>query len=108
MVRGTLEEQETGRPLPELVVRAFDRDLISDDVLGATHTDADGRFEIRFGPEAFRDFLEARPDVYLRIYDRDGARLLHDTRDAVRRNASHEESFAVRIPARALDPRSGG
>ena len=105
VVTGVVEEEETGRPLPNLVVRAFDKDLALDDRLGAASTDPDGRFAIRFGADRFRDVWESRPDLYLRIYDQDGARLIHETTDAVRWNAKHEEHFRVRIPARALDPR---
>ena len=100
---GTIEEQETGRPLANLVVRAFDRDLIADDKVGFTRTDDDGRFEIHFGPEMFRDLFEARPDLYLRIYDQNGSRLLHETTDAIRWNAQNLEQFDLRISARTLD-----
>jgi len=104
VVSGRVEEAETGRPLADLVVRAFDRDLVFDDKLGWTSTDADGRFEIRFSPEDFRDFRETAPDLYLRIYDRSGARLLFETADAIRWNASANERYRIRVPARALDP----
>jgi hypothetical protein len=99
---GVVEEAETGRPLANLVVRAFDRDLIFDDKIGYTSTDDDGRFEIRFGSERFRELFESRPDLYLRIFDPSGARLLHETTDAIRWNASNDEHFRVRIPASAL------
>jgi hypothetical protein len=99
---GVVEEAETGRPLANLVVRAFDRDLISDDKIGYTNSDDDGRFEIRFGADRFRDLFESRPDLYLRIYDRSGTRLLHETTDAIRWNASEHEEYRIQIPARAL------
>ena len=99
---GVIEEVETGRPLTNLVVRAFDRDLIFDDKIGYTNTDDDGCFEIRFGMERFRELFESRPDLYLRIYDRTGAHLLHETTDAIRWNASKNEQYRVRIPASAL------
>jgi len=99
---GVVEEAETERPISNLVVRAFDRDLISDDKIGYTNTDDDGRFEIRFGMERFRELFESRPDIYLRIYDRAGARLLHETTDAIRWNASKDEEYRIRIPASAL------
>lgn len=101
-VSGTIVEDETGRPLPDLIVRAFDRDLMSDDRVGFTTTDEQGRFEIRFGREAFRDLTETHPDLYLRIYEPTGIREIHHTRDQVRRNASEREEYHVRIPGRAL------
>ena len=105
VIRGSVRERETGRPLPDLIVRAFDRDWISDDKVGVGSSNHDGEFEIQFGLEDFRDFIEKRPDLYLRVYDRQGTRLLHDTTDAVRWNASQNERFDVLIPARSLDPR---
>ena len=105
VVRGSVRERETGRPLPDLIVRAFDRDWIADDKVGYSSSNQDGEFEIRFGLEDFQDFIEKRPDLYLRVYDREGTRLLHETTDAIRWNASHNERFDLLIPARALDPR---
>jgi hypothetical protein len=99
---GVVEETETGRPLANLVVRAFDRDLIFDDKIGYTNTNDDGCFEIHFGAERFRELFESRPDLYLRIFDRTGVRLLHETTDAIRWNASKNEEYRIRIPASAL------
>jgi hypothetical protein len=99
---GVVVEAETDRPLANLVVRAFDRDLIFDDKLGYTNTNDDGNFEIRFGPARFRDLIEARPDLYLRIYDRSGTHLIHETTDAIRWNALNNEEYRVQIPARSL------
>jgi hypothetical protein len=99
---GAIEEAETGRPLTNLVVRAFDRDLIFDDKVGYTNTNDDGYFEIRFGKDRFRELFESRPDLYLRIYDRTGVHLLHETTDAIRWKASKNEEYRIQIPASAL------
>ena len=99
---GVIQEAETGRALANLVIRAFDRDLLFDDKLGYTNTDEGGRFEIRFGMARFRDLFESKPDIYLRIFDQDGIRLIHETTDAIRWNASKNEQYEIRIPARAL------
>jgi hypothetical protein len=101
-VFGRIEEAETARPLGQLVVRAFDRDPVFDDKLGFATTDAEGRFEIRFGSEDFRDLFESRPDLYLRVYDTSGTRLLHETTEAIRWNASESEHYRIRIPHRTL------
>ena len=103
-VLGTIEEEETGRPLPNLVVRAYDRDLVLDDRVGFTTSDDDGRFEIRFHRKHFSDVWESQPDLYLRIFDPAGTRELYHTRDAIRWNASAQETYRIRIPARALRP----
>jgi len=104
-VIGVVREAETGRPLRNLIVRAFDRDLLFDDKLGNAVTDDEGRFEIRYGREHFRDLVQRRPDLYLRVLDRTGVRVLHETRNATRRNASDSETYEIAIPARVLDPR---
>ena len=106
-VSGRVIETETGRPLPDLIVRAFDRDLVFDDKLGSASTDADGLFEIRFTERDFRDLRESRPDLYLRVYDRSGQRLLLDTSTRVRVNAQRSETFDIEIPGAALQPRRG-
>jgi hypothetical protein len=106
-VTGRVEEAETGRPLAQLVVRAFDRDPVFDDKLGFATTDDQGRFAIRFGTADFRDLWESRPDLYLRVYDAAGTRLLHETTDAIRWNASTSEHYRIRIPSRDLAPPKG-
>jgi carotenoid cleavage dioxygenase len=103
-ILGTIEEEETGRPLAGLIVRAYDRDFLFDDKVGVATTDEDGRFEIRFSRRDFSDPGESQPDLYLRIYDRSGIREIHQTTDAIRWNASATERYRLRIPARALRP----
>jgi hypothetical protein len=102
LISGVVRESETGRPLASLVVRGFDRDLVLDDNVGNATTDQNGRFKIRFGAEQFRDVREEHPDLYLKIYDQSGTRLIHQTMDAIRWGASRNESYEVRIPARLL------
>jgi len=101
-VYGTVVEKESGRPVEGLVVRAFDKDLICDDHLGDTTTDAAGAFQIDYSEVQFRDLNETLPDLYLRIFDPSGKRLLHTTEDAVRKNAQVVERFEVRIPRAKL------
>jgi hypothetical protein len=103
-VSGVVREQESGRALPELVVRAYDKDLIFDDVLGFATTDTNGGFLIAFSTDEFQDWVEKRPDLYLRVFDRDGVRELYSTRKQLRKNASQEERFELEIPAARLKP----
>ena len=99
---GTIEEAETGRPLGDLIVRAFDRDVIFDDKVGFATADPEGRFEIRFTRRDFADVGESAPDLYLRVFDPSGTREIHHTRDAIRWNSSPDERYRLRIPAHAL------
>ena len=96
-VIGTVVEEESGKPLQGLRIRAFDKDLIFDDKLGDTLTDAAGNFEISYTEAHFRDLDETEPDVYIRIYDGSGKKLLYTTERAVRRNAQIVERFDVKI-----------
>jgi hypothetical protein len=101
-IRGVVRERETGRPLAELVVRAYDKDLIFDDVLGFASTDQDGGFSIAFSTEDFKDLWEDRPDIYVRVFDRQGLDELCNTRDRVRKNAGDDEFYELEVPASRL------
>jgi hypothetical protein len=99
---GSVVEEESGKPLEGLLVRAYDQDLVFDDHLGDTHTDAAGKFEISFSEFQFRDLHETLPDLYLRIFDASGKRLLHSTEREVRKNAQVVERFEIKIPRAQL------
>jgi class 3 adenylate cyclase len=101
VLSGRVRERESGRPLAGLVVRAFDKDLMSDDYLGSAMTDAEGRYEVRFTVEAFRDLFERHPDLYIRVFDATG-RELGTTQDAVRWNAGAVERLDVAVPSARL------
>jgi hypothetical protein len=101
-VAGVVREAGSGRPLLDLVVRAYDEDFLSDDFLGECRTNADGRFAIVFTQVEFRDVIESRPDLYLIVLDADGERALVSTRSEVRKNAGVEERYVIEIPAQAL------
>jgi hypothetical protein len=100
-VSGEMREKGSGpglgRPLLDLVVRAYDADLVADDLLGETRTDADGHFAIVFTRAAFRDVAESRPDLYLVVLDASGERVLHSTRSELRKNAGVDERYAIEI-----------
>jgi hypothetical protein len=99
---GSVVEEESGKPLGGLLVRAYDQDLVFDDHLGDTHTNAAGQFELSFSEFQFRDLHETLPDLYLRIFDASGKRLLHSTEREVRKNAQVVERFEIRIPRAQL------
>jgi carotenoid cleavage dioxygenase len=101
-VEGIVREHESGRPLPGVMVCAFDKDVVKDDFLGQCQTDDEGRFTIRFTDADFKDALETRPDLYLCVFVPGHAEPIHDTSCAVRRNATDEEYFEVEIPRSSL------
>jgi hypothetical protein len=97
-VVGTILEEESGRPLEGLVVRAYDKDILFDDRLGSVHTNAKGQFEISYTETQFRDFNETQPDLYVKVFDATGEKLLHSTKSQVRRGAEVLERYEIRIP----------
>jgi carotenoid cleavage dioxygenase len=101
-VVGRVREAGSERPLRDLLVRAYDKDLLRDDHLGDAKTDETGSFEIEFTELAFRELGEQRPDVYLRIFDPSGRTELHSTASAVRHQARVQEHFEIRVPAEKL------
>jgi len=89
---------ETGVGLPGLFVKAFDRDLLFDDLLGGALTDIEGQAQIACDEGDFKELFDRRPDVYFKVYSGDRKRFLHQARDVVRWNVRHQESFTIRIP----------
>ena len=79
-------------------VQAFDKDpgiyLHPDDRLGKSRTDSEGAFSINFGEEAFKDWFESNPKVYLTIRDQTG-RILIETQD--KENSTGEAEFQIKL-----------
>lgn len=71
VVHGTVVD-ETGRPLPGLQVRAFDRDLRDEEPLGQSSTDAQGRYQIAYTAAQFRRAEKASADLRVRVLSTDG------------------------------------
>jgi hypothetical protein len=101
-ISGVVREKESGVPLPGFFVKAYDKDLLFDDLLGSSQTNNQGAFEIMFGPEDFREFFEARPDIYFKVFRKAGGELIWDSSDAVRWNVGKNSLFEILIPASEL------
>jgi hypothetical protein len=101
-ISGTVKEAETGLGLEGLFVKAYDKDLLFDDLLGTALTGPQGEFEIVSQAEDFREFFQTKPDLYLRIFTHDQGRELYSTEDAVRWRAGGYERFEVLIPRERL------
>lgn len=104
-ISGHIREQESGLGIPNLLVRAFDKDLLFDDLLGTATTDANGAFSFRYGERDFQELFDHRPDVYLSVYTAQ-YRFLLDTHESVRWNAGQHEVIDVLIPRAQLGPLS--
>jgi hypothetical protein len=106
-VIGKVVDEESGKPLAGLQVRAFDKDLLFDDKLGLAVTDAAGEFRINYSQLDFSSFLatEASPELYLRVYDATGKRLLWTSEKAIRKDPQVEERYDIKIPKAKLAQR---
>lgn len=72
---GRVVDCETKKPVPGVLVRAFDSDLFSDDTLGSDLTDSAGHFRIAFTGDTFRATtipgfnleFPSGPDLYFHV-----------------------------------------
>ena len=102
-IKGEIREKESGLPVKGLRVRAYDKDLLWDDLLGTATTDQEGKFEMDYSSKDFRELLEARPEIYLVVYAPPRTLLLK-TRDSVRAGAKEGEHFDLEIDRETLGP----
>lgn len=86
-------------------VRAFDEDLGNflnpDDLLGVAKTDENGDFEMTFSKDAFEDWFETDPDVYLVVKDESGRALI---RTPSKRNTTKLMNFQIKLDGIKLSP----
>jgi hypothetical protein len=97
---GTIVEEGSGKPLAGLQVRAFDKDVLFDDKLGVAITDAAGAFRIEYSQLNFSSIFgtETMPELYIRVYDASGKKLLYTSEKAIRNDPAVEERYDIRIP----------
>ena len=98
-VMGKVVEEESGKPLAGLQVRAFDKDLLFDDKLGVATTDAAGAFRIDYSELDFSSIFgtEMSPELYVRVFDATGKKLLYTSEKAIRKDPKVEEHYDIKI-----------
>lgn len=99
---------ESGAPVSGVIVKAFDKDLFFDDMLGAVETGLDGCFSIIFEKEDFREIFESKPDLYLKVKTADRSKILYTSESLVRIDVGHEEYFDIKIPQHLLQENDMG
>lgn len=100
---GKVREEESGIGVPNLVVKAIDKDFLFDDLLGATTTDEDGDFEIVYEGEDYEELFDKGPDIYLKIKTPDRKKVIYSTEENVRFESDKVEEFTINIPRKLLD-----
>lgn len=101
-VTGRVYEAESGLGIPNLFVKAFDKDLIKDDILGEASTNNEGYFEIQYSEQTFNNQFEGNPDLYIVVKTSDRSHVLYTNKKDYRREASTCEVFEVAIPQSTL------
>lgn len=98
LVRGRVTTA-AGKPVGGVTVQAFDRDLRSESLLGKATTGAAGRYEMRYGTEAFGLFEKGGADLVVKVLATDGKLL---GASSVLFNAPPEAEVDVTLLAEAL------
>ena len=73
-IRGRVTRSD-GEPAAGVVLRAYDRDLRGETLLGEAKTDNEGRYEVRYTPESFAADERGGADLLLRVYTHTGREL---------------------------------
>jgi hypothetical protein len=95
IVRGRVADKQ-GKGLNDLVVSLYDKDLFFDDKLGETETDDNGDFSLTYRTEDFRDLIERKPDIYVKVLDSKG-KTLYTSKKKLRYEAGRVEIVNVVI-----------
>ena len=102
VVKGRISLQETG-PLPTLIVKAFDKDLRSEELLGEATTGQSqaGGYEIRYTADQFRRAEKKGADLIVRVFARSGA-VLGESNIIFNATAIEEVNLSVALPTQPL------
>lgn len=95
IVRGRVTDN-AGKGLSGLVVSLYDKDLFFDDRLGQADTDQNGDYSLVYRTEDFRDLIERKPDIYVKVLDQEG-KTLYTSKRKIRCEAGRVEIVNIEI-----------
>jgi carotenoid cleavage dioxygenase len=104
-VSGRVYAAETNNGIPNLIIEAFDKDVVKNDKLGQTKTNSDGTFEITYSEADFKgkfELFESSPDLYIVVKTAALSEILYSSEKTIRNNAKNHEHFDVAIPQTTL------
>ncbi len=85
-----------GQGIGGLIVSLYDKDLFFDDRLGQVETDKEGNYSLVYRTEEFRDLIERKPDIYLKVLDQQGE-TLHTSKRQLRCEAGRVEIININL-----------
>ena len=95
VVRGRVTNK-SGTGISGVFVTVYDKDLFFDDRLGQAETDANGNYSLTYRSEDFRDLIEKKPDLYLKVIDKQG-KTLRTVEHGVSYEAGRVETIDIQI-----------
>ncbi|OEU62771.1 MAG: hypothetical protein BBJ57_10235 [Desulfobacterales bacterium PC51MH44] len=101
VVKGQVVD-ENKQSLARLTVSLYDKDLLFDDRLGTAVTDEDGHFMFSYRADDFRDLIEAKPDIYVKVIDKEG-KTLYSSRKSVKCEGGRVEVFNIKVKGKVKD-----
>lgn len=102
-ITGRLIIDQLDIPLSNLVVKAYDKDLFFDDVLGSDTTDKDGRFDILSTTNDFSELFKRNPDIYFKVFDPKTKELVYKSAVYTTINVQEEKPIVIAIPESKMD-----
>ena len=100
-ITGVVSERQSGRPVKGVLVVAYDKDPLFDDLLGTSETDTEGRFSIGYAKRNYSKFFGKNPDLYLAVFA-PPCQMLTDTSSSIRWGATHHEFFNLKVDEEKL------
>jgi hypothetical protein len=95
VVRGRVTDA-SGEGVSGVFVSIYDEDLFFDDRLGEAETDEQGNYSVTYQTADFRDLIERKPDLRLKVLDRDGE-VLHTHEGQIWYEAGRIETVDIQI-----------
>ena len=71
-ITGRVFDRNTGHGMAGLIVKAVDKDILNEQLLGRATTDAEGRYEITFSSRQIGKEKKGGPDIVVRVFDQKG------------------------------------